>query len=83
MELSAVVRKEGKRYVSRCPELDVASQGPTIETALTNLKEAVELFLEDERGFAPAFRLKVKKGRAEVQAGRVYATSQLLKDLGL
>ena len=48
MQLSAVVRKEGKLYVSWCPELDVASQGKTIESALSNLKEAVELYLEDE-----------------------------------
>jgi predicted RNase H-like HicB family nuclease len=48
MQLSAVVRKEGKLYSSWCPELDVASQGKTIESALANLKEAVELYLEDE-----------------------------------
>jgi predicted RNase H-like HicB family nuclease len=48
MQLSAVVRKEGKLYVSWCPELDVASQGKSIEAALSNLKEAVELYLEDE-----------------------------------
>ena len=48
MQFSAVVRREGKLYVSWCPELDVASQGKTIETALANLKEAVELYLEDE-----------------------------------
>lgn len=43
---SAIVEKEGKMYVALCPELDVASQGKTIETALTNLKEAVSLFIE-------------------------------------
>lgn len=48
MQLSAVVRKEGKLYTSWCPELDVASQGKSIESALENLKEAVELYLEDE-----------------------------------
>ena len=37
---------EGDGYVSLCPELDVASQGETVEEALANLKEAVELFLE-------------------------------------
>jgi len=48
MHLSAVVRKEGKLYVSWSPDLDIASQGKTIEEALSNLKEAVELYLEDE-----------------------------------
>ena len=43
---SAIVEKEGKFYVALCPELDVASQGKTIETALANLKEAVSLFIE-------------------------------------
>lgn len=33
-------------YVALCPELDIASQGATVEEAKANLKEAVELFLE-------------------------------------
>ena len=47
-KLSAIIHKEGKWYVSLCPELDVASQGRTIEEAVKNLQEAVELYLEDE-----------------------------------
>ena len=43
---TAILEKEGDSYVSLCPELDVASQGGTVEEALANLKEAVELFLE-------------------------------------
>lgn len=46
MQLTAVVEREGDGYVSLCPELDVASQGDTIEEARANLVEAVELFLE-------------------------------------
>jgi predicted RNase H-like HicB family nuclease len=34
--------------VSWCPELDVASQGRTVEEALSNLREALELRLEGE-----------------------------------
>jgi predicted RNase H-like HicB family nuclease len=45
---SAVIQKEGKRYVSWCPELDIASQGETIEEAIKNLKEATELYLEED-----------------------------------
>jgi predicted RNase H-like HicB family nuclease len=48
LELSAVVRREGRLYVALCPEFDVASQGKSVEEALSNLKEALELFLEDE-----------------------------------
>ena len=47
MELSAVIRKEGRLFVAWCPELDVASQGGTSKKALANLREAVELYLED------------------------------------
>ena len=43
---SAVIEREDDWYVSLCPELDVASQGKTIEEALANLNEAVELYLE-------------------------------------
>ncbi len=44
--LTAVVEREGDGFVALCPELDVASQGNTVEKATTNLKEAVELFFE-------------------------------------
>ena len=43
---TAIVEKEGNLYAALCPELDVASQGTTVEEATANLKEAVELFLE-------------------------------------
>ena len=43
---TAILEREGDLYVALCPELDVASQGATVEDAMTNLKEAVELFLE-------------------------------------
>lgn len=45
-KFSAVIAKEGKWFVSYCPEIGVSSQGKTRESALKNLKEAVELFLE-------------------------------------
>ena len=48
MKLSAILQKEGDWYVSLCPELDIASQGKTVEEAVSNLQEAVELYLEDE-----------------------------------
>ena len=43
---TAILEREGDMYVALCPELDVASQGTTVEEATANLKEAVELFLE-------------------------------------
>jgi predicted RNase H-like HicB family nuclease len=43
---TAIIEREGNLYAALCPELDVASQGTSIESALDNLKEAVALFLE-------------------------------------
>lgn len=45
-KFTAVISKEDKWYVAHCVELGVVSQGKTIEEAQTNLKEAVELYLE-------------------------------------
>ena len=45
-QLTAIVEREGDGYVSLCPELDIASQGETIEEARENLREALELFFE-------------------------------------
>jgi len=44
--LTAVIQRENDGYVALCPELDVASQGDTIESARENLREALELFFE-------------------------------------
>jgi len=43
---TAILYKEDDMYVALCPELDIASQGVTIEEAKKNLKEAVDLFFE-------------------------------------
>jgi predicted RNase H-like HicB family nuclease len=45
-QLTAIIEREGNGYVSLCPELDIASQGDTIEEARKNLQEALELFFE-------------------------------------
>jgi predicted RNase H-like HicB family nuclease len=44
--LTAIIQAEGTGFVSLCPELDIASQGESIEEARDNLREAVELFFE-------------------------------------
>ena len=44
--VSMIIEREADWYVSFCPELDVASQGKTVEEARQNLKEAVELYLK-------------------------------------
>lgn len=45
-QLTALIERKGDGYVSLCPELDIASQGNTIEKARANLIEALQLFLE-------------------------------------
>ncbi len=45
-QLTAIIEREGDGYVSLCPELDIASQGDTVEAARENLREAVTLFFE-------------------------------------
>ena len=47
--MTAVIWKEAKAYASKCPETGVASCGDTPEEALQNLKEAVELYLENAK----------------------------------
>jgi len=46
-DLTIVVWKEENGYVSKCPELGVASCGDSITQATANLKEAVELYIEN------------------------------------
>ena len=47
--LTAAIWEEEGVYVSKCPELGVASCGDTPEEALSNLKEAVELYLDNAK----------------------------------
>ncbi len=53
LQFSAVITKEEKFYVALCPELDIASQGGSIEEAIRNLKEAINLYLEDKDAKIP------------------------------
>jgi predicted RNase H-like HicB family nuclease len=46
--LTAIVTQEGTLFVAQCMEIDVASQGASIEASLTNLREALDLYLEGD-----------------------------------
>jgi predicted RNase H-like HicB family nuclease len=48
LHLTAAISQEGDWYVARCLEVEVTSQGTTIEDALASLREALELYFEDE-----------------------------------
>jgi predicted RNase H-like HicB family nuclease len=47
MRLTAAITHEAPWYVARCLDVEVASQGETVEEALANLREALELYFED------------------------------------
>lgn len=46
MQLTAIIEREDDMFVALCPQLDIASQGETIEAARANLQEALDLFFE-------------------------------------
>jgi predicted RNase H-like HicB family nuclease len=48
LHLTAAITREGEWYVARCLDVEVASQGSTVEEAMANLREALELYFEDQ-----------------------------------
>ena len=70
-QLTAVIEREGDGYVAFCPELDIASQGDTVESAKTNLVEALELFFEsaDQAEVSRRLHTEVFVTRVEVAVG--------------
>ncbi len=45
-QFAVVITEEDGFFIARCPELNVTSQGETLEEAETNIKEAIELYIE-------------------------------------
>ena len=70
-QLTAIIEREGDGYISLCPEVDIASQGDTIEAARSNLQEAVELFFEtaDRSEIERRHHSEVFVTRLEVEVG--------------
>lgn len=70
-QFTAIIEREGNGYVSVCPELDIASQGETIEEATKNLTEAIELFFEvaDPSEVERRLRTEIFITRLEVSIG--------------
>ena len=48
-EISYVIWREGKYYVSKCLNVEISSFGKSVDEAIANLKEAVELYFENEK----------------------------------
>jgi predicted RNase H-like HicB family nuclease len=70
-QVTAIIEREDDGYVALCPELDIASQGDTVESARKNLVEALELFFEsaDPAEVARRLRGEVFVTRVEVMVG--------------
>lgn len=70
-QLTAVIEREDEGYVALCPELDIASQGDTVESAKKNLIEALELFFQSADPSEVSRRLhsEVFVTRVEVPVG--------------
>lgn len=77
--LTAFVEREGDGFVSLCPELDIASQGKTVEEAAANLREAVELYLE----CADAQEIKSRLEKDERMATKIEALETKVLELGI
>ena len=77
--LTAILEREGDGFVALCPQLDIASQGNTLEEAKINLREAVLLFFEcaDAQEIAGRFsgeiyvtQLEIELAKAQGRFGR-------------
>ncbi len=70
-QFTAIIEREGAGYVALCPELDIASQGESVEEARSNLVEALELFFEtaDPSEVAGRLHTEVFVTRLEVAVG--------------
>ena len=70
-QLTAIIEREDAVYVALCPELDIASQGQTVEAARNNLVEALELFFEsaDPTEIARRLHSEVFVTRVEIAVG--------------
>jgi predicted RNase H-like HicB family nuclease len=71
MRLTAIIEREDEGFVSLCPELDIASQGSSVEEAQANLVEALTLFFEtaDASEVTRQFHSEVFVTHVEVPVG--------------
>lgn len=71
LRLTAIIEREDEGFVSLCPEIDIASQGSSVEEAKANLIEALSLFFEtaDPSEVARRFHREVFITQVEVPVG--------------
>ena len=71
LRLTAIIEREDDGFVSLCPQLDIASQGSSIEEARANLVEALSLFFEtaDKSEIATRFHGEIFVTQVEIPVG--------------
>jgi predicted RNase H-like HicB family nuclease len=75
LSLTAIIGRDGDGYVALCPEVDVASQGESVEGAQANLQEALELFFEAASPDEVQSRLRATTHRADARDAAPSATT--------
>ena len=75
-DYTAVIWKENEGYVSKCPELGTASCGDSFDEALANLREAVELYLENAKQLGIIEEVEESLTTREKYTARLEATMQ-------
>ena len=76
--MTAIIEREGNRFVALCPELDIASEGASIEEARTNLIEALALFFETASASEVARRLRSEVFVTQVEVP-VWVSSEIFR----
>ena len=71
--LNALIWKEGKLFVAKAIEIEVASQGKTKKEAVVNLEEALDLYLEDKKKSKVVRYSDLELIRVRPEAGHLYA----------
>jgi len=77
-KITEEIWKEGNMYVSHCPELDVSSCGRNIEEAKRNLKETIQIYIEETQKMGTFNRFIEECGLDTTQEGSYYSNKQLI-----
>ena len=75
---TAVLHKEGSRYVAECPELVTVSQGDTVEAAVANLEEAIGCTSKNSRQKIPVVHSSKSLRRDMPQLPRISGADQFV-----
>ncbi len=72
VQLTAVIEREGDGYVALCPEMDIASQGDSVEDAKMNLQEALAGFFEAASPDEVRERLHMEVSATQLEVAIMY-----------